>query len=195
MPIEKEDIMSAIEGMNSPLRQKYEAIRELFSTTVATDARARRRVGAAILDIKMAPGKYGTGGVALLARALGRDVATLYRYAQVASCWSADDLEKLLSTKNPAAQSLSWSHLVELAIVEPVLFRNVLLKETLERGLSVRELVQRIREGRPEETAPPSEETTLSANLRELVGPRRMHTRNTAAPGTSPERAVNDGRR
>ena len=169
MPIEKEDVVDAIEEMNSPLRHQYEAIRDLFSRAVTTDARARREVGASILEIKTAPGKYGTGGVALLARALGRDVATLYRYAQVAACWSTGELEKILSAKDPAMQSLSWSHLVELAAVDSVQFRKALLKEALECGLSVRELVGRIREGRPQPTETPDEETRLSANLRELA--------------------------
>ena len=74
MPIEKGDVVSAIEEMNAALRLKFEAIRDLFSATAATDARARRELGASILDIKRAPGTYGTGSVALLARALGRDM-------------------------------------------------------------------------------------------------------------------------
>ena len=170
MPIEKEDVVGAVEEMNSPLRQKYGVIRDLFSKAVATDARARREVGAAILEIKTAPGKYGKGGVSLLARALGRDMATLYRYAQVAACWSAEELETILSRKDPAAQSLSWSHLVELAAVSSIHLRKALLSEALECGLSVRELVERIREGTPQHAEKTDAEDKLSAKLRELAG-------------------------
>ena len=126
------------------LRGVCERIRSLLATATAADVDTRYRVGRMLLQVKRAPGSYGAGAVETLARELGRDAATLYRYALVPELWSAREMKLLVARRTPAGEPLSWSHLVELARVESDPLREQLTELALRDGLSVRELVRRI---------------------------------------------------
>ena len=150
------------------LRGVCERIRSLLATATAADVDTRYRVGRMLLQVKRAPGSYGAGAVETLARELGRDAATLYRYALVPELWSAREMKLLLARRTPAGEPLSWSHLVELARVESGTLRDQLTEVALRDGLSVRDLVRRI-DAASEEAGQPPRQPSLRENLVSLT--------------------------
>jgi hypothetical protein len=119
-------------------------VRELLSKAEVDEIRTRYRIGQVIAALRESPGLYGTRAVGSLADAVGRDEATLYRYAQVVDCWDGEALEALL--QRSGAPALSWSHLLVLAGVADDERRSVLLEEVLSEGVSVRKLARQVRE-------------------------------------------------
>lgn len=107
-----------------------------------SNPRARHAIGALVCKVKSAPAIYGDGGVAKLAATTGEDVPTLYRYANVAACWSVDEVLALVADDAP--RPLSWSHLVLIAAVECVAERREWLAKCRSEKLSVRELENRL---------------------------------------------------
>ena len=147
------------------LRGVCERIRSLLASATAADVDSRYRVGRLLLQVKRAPGSYGVAAVETLARELGRDAATLYRYALVPQRWSAREMKLLGARLTPSGEPLSWSHLVELARVESEPLRGQLADLALRDGLSVRELARRIDEATEGERArrePSLRETLVS---------------------------------
>jgi hypothetical protein len=131
-------------GLPGRLRSICERVRSLLASATASDVHTRYRAGRLLLKVKGAPGTYGAGAVASLARELGRDAATLYRYALVPERWSPHEMKVLVARRTPVGEPLSWSHWVELAQVESTPLRNSLTELALCEGLPVRELVRRI---------------------------------------------------
>jgi hypothetical protein len=127
--------------MTPELREQYNVVRKLLSTTTAADARTRYRVGVVVLEIKRSEDRYGTRAVALLAAALCRNEATMYRYGAVAEAWTATEVEEILLQRMPGGEPISWCHLQEIAI-SPREKRESLLRKTVAKGLSLRELTE-----------------------------------------------------
>jgi hypothetical protein len=136
-----EVVARAVRRMTPELREQYQVVRKLLSTTTAADARTRYRVGVVVLEIKQSEDRYGTRAVALLASALCRNEATLYRYSAVAEAWTATEVEEILLQRMPGGEPISWCHLQEIAI-SPREKRESLLRKTIAKGLSLRELTE-----------------------------------------------------
>ena len=136
-----EVIARAVRRMTPELREQYNVVRKLLSTTTAADARARYRVGSVVLEIKQSEDRYGTRAVALLGAALCRSEATLYRYSAVAEAWTSNEVEEILLQRMPGGEPISWCHLQEIAIA-PREKRESLLRKTLAKGLSHREITE-----------------------------------------------------
>jgi len=130
--------------MNTALRERYEELQKLLAEATGKDVRARYRIGRLIADVKVSEQRYGARAVKNLAMALGRDEATLYRFALVAEAWNDRELEVLLARKTPHGEPLSFSHLVELAQVSNKTARDEMLEFALNYGVSVRELIEAI---------------------------------------------------
>ena len=131
-------------SMSPGLRARCELLRTLFAEATTSDVRARHRIGVVIADLKSAEHRYGASAVTKVAAELGRNEATLYRYAQVAEAWDEAALERLITARNPRGEALSWSHLVELSSVEDAKARNALTAATIAEGLSVRRVSARV---------------------------------------------------
>ncbi len=116
----------------------------MLAEATGKDVRARYRIGRLIADVKLSEQRYGARAVKNLAAALGRDEATLYRFALVAEAWNEQELEILLERKTPHGEPLSFSHLVELAQVSNKTTRQEMLEFALCYGVSVRELIDAI---------------------------------------------------
>ncbi|WP_394832168.1 hypothetical protein LVJ94_37195 [Pendulispora rubella] len=152
--------------MNIALRERYEELQTLLAEATGKDVRARYRIGRLIADVKGSEQRYGARAVKNLAAALGRDEATLYRFALVAEAWTASELETLLARKTPHGEPLSFSHLVELAQMSNKSERTEMLEYALAYGVSVRELIDAIAdtgEGRGDSATdvPPSIDSLL----------------------------------
>ncbi|WP_394842729.1 hypothetical protein LZC95_37365 [Pendulispora brunnea] len=156
----------AVDKMNIALRERYEELQTLLAEATGKDVRARYRIGRLIADVKGSEQRYGARAVKNLAAALGRDEATLYRFALVAEAWTESELETLLARKTPHGEPLSFSHLVELAQMASKSERTEMLEYALAYGVSVRELIDAIAdtgEGRNDSPndAPPSIDSLL----------------------------------
>jgi hypothetical protein len=131
---------STDKDMPGALRQACEDVKMLLRRNDARDANERYQIGCIIRDVRNDVHKYGEGSVGKIARAVGRDVDTLYQYADVAETWSQIELARLLERKTLHGVPLSFSHLIELSKVR----RNRDLLRTLTNrafdGLSVRHL-------------------------------------------------------
>jgi hypothetical protein len=132
-------IEGAVRRMSPELRDQYQTVRRLLSTTTAADARARYKVGVVVLAIKRSVDRYGTRAVALLGTALARNETTLYRYAAVAEAWDETAFEEIQLLKLPGGEPISWCHLQEIAAA-PREQRERLLRHVFAKGLSLREL-------------------------------------------------------
>ena len=128
--------MSGAHDMSDALRGACERLRALLLGP--TDTRARHAIGALVREVKGDPGVYGGGAVTQLAVETGQDVATLYRHASVAACWSLDEVEQLLAA--PAPRPLSWSHLVLVASVDDPEERSRWIARCRAESLSIRGL-------------------------------------------------------
>lgn len=185
----------AINEMNASLRRKYETIRELFSGNTADTVRVRHQIGGMISEIRNAPDKYGARGVILLATALGRDETTLYRYGQVATRWTGDELGVLLKRVNIFGEPISWSHLVELTAVNSKRDRAALVERVLGEGLSVRELA-RVISSSSTDTAR-DQTRPLAVDLSEMVSASERYERRASRWSevllTRVEEAIADG--
>lgn len=124
----------------SEFQAKCECIQQLLASATREDASTRYRVGAHVRDLKEDEAKYGARAVARLAERLGRDEATLYRYALVAERWSVEAFGAYLGRLTPAGEPLSWTHFVELSTVEDAALREELARRAIAEGLSVRAL-------------------------------------------------------
>lgn len=140
-------VEEVVEGMTAPLRHKFEAIREALASATGEEVRGRHRVGVMIIDLQADENKYGKKAVATVARALGVDATTLYRYGSVARLWDAASMRALMRRQTTRGQQpISWCHLLELARVRPAGLRSRLLERVFAEGLSVRELARLIAE-------------------------------------------------
>lgn len=132
-------------SVNPALRGRCEAIRSLLATANADEARTRHKIGQIILEVRDAEHKYGAHAVAELATELKRDQATLYRYGRVAQCWSVAALNTILRRTMAGGETLSWSHLSEIASMKNSTARARVLERAIEEGLSVREVASLVR--------------------------------------------------
>jgi hypothetical protein len=122
--------------VSPPLFSAYERLRVLLEHN--HDVPTRYAIGALVKEVKSAPDVYGSGAVMQLAAATGADLATLYRNASVASCWTLDEVGRLLAPHD--TYSMSWSHLVAIATVDCREERAAWIERCLAQGLSVRPL-------------------------------------------------------
>jgi hypothetical protein len=153
--------------MSEPLRSACARVVELFRRNDARDAIDRYAIGSVIRDVRDSEHTYGQSSVAKIARAIGRDVDTLYEYADVAETWSEVELQRLLERKTPAGLTLSFTHLVVLSKVRR---RRDLLKVLTDRalqGLSARHLRELVNEQR--NARGKSADATSMSRLKQLV--------------------------
>jgi hypothetical protein len=153
-------------GMNAVLRQRCTAIQKLLADVAVNEIGTRYEVGAIIRSVVETKGTYGDGAVELLAEALGRDAASLYRYAAVAKTWPEAEMRDISRRPNAHGEPLSWSHWVELARA-PKTWRQWLELALLE-SWSVRRLAREIDAELGEKEDAEAEDTTCAA-LREAV--------------------------
>lgn len=137
----------AVDAMNASLRREYKRILHRLKTDPET-LESRHAIGLIIGAIKGEPDTYGKQAVRLLAAALGRDEATLYRFAQVASRWSAADFTHWRERGEATNHPLSWWHFVEASAVSRRRAREELLRRVVEDGLSVRTLARLVEKSR-----------------------------------------------
>lgn len=156
------------EEMCPALAEVCGKVRLLFSRNDARDALDRYAIGCIIRDVRDAQHTYGQHSVGKIARAVGRDVDTLYEYADVAETWSEVEVARLLERKTPAGVPLSFTHLVVLSKIRR---RRDLLKEMTDRalaGISARHLRAVIEEHRAKKQEPSKEQASIAA-LKRLV--------------------------
>ncbi|MDC0749998.1 hypothetical protein [Polyangium mundeleinium] len=152
------DEQAHAEEMVPELRERCDKVRKALAELGPRDTRARYKLGELVKDAKADAGKYGKKAVAQIAASLGYDEKTLYRYAQVAKAWSLDELNELLKRSSVTDMPISFSHLLEIALLEDKRKSKKYINQVLKEGLSVRELKSRI----AAEFAPDGEEPELN---------------------------------
>lgn len=131
----------AVDAMNASLRREYKRILHLLEADPET-IESRHAIGRVVGAVKGEPRRYGRQAVGLLAAALGRDEATLYRFAQVAGRWTSVELAQWLERGELTKHPLSWWHFVEASAVSQRRVREELLRKVVAEGLSVRALAR-----------------------------------------------------
>jgi hypothetical protein len=135
-------------GMSPELQRVCREVQQLLNRNDARDAYDRYLIGSIIRDVRNQTNTYGEGSVGKIARVVGRDVDTLYEYADVAETWSQTEVTRLLERKTALGVPLSFSHLIELSKVRR---DRDLLKALTERafgGISARHLRALVEERR-----------------------------------------------
>ncbi len=136
--------------MSAALKEACGEVQRILNRNDARDAFDRYQVGCVIRNVRNAEHSYGQGAVGKIARAVGRDVDTLYEYADVAETWSQLEITRLLERKTLLGVPLSFTHLVVLSKVRR---DRDLLKALTDRaiaGLSARHLRALVDEQRRE---------------------------------------------
>jgi DNA-binding response OmpR family regulator len=121
------------------LGQRVEILRALFGRHPC-DQRVRYQIGQIVAELKKHPADYGASAVAMAASAMGASLPSLYRHARVAQRWRSGEFELLLSRPMADGRTLSWSHLVALAVVSAGKLYDRLLEQTLSQSWTVRQL-------------------------------------------------------
>lgn len=130
-------VKRAADAMNASLRREFKRIQSLLRTAPES-VEIRHQVGLLVMAMRRDPERYGKQAVALVARALGRDEATLYRFAQVASRWTEAEVAQWTTRAKSAGHPLTWWHLVEASAVARKRKRDDLVRRAIDEGLSVR---------------------------------------------------------
>ncbi len=168
---------TAMTTMNSRLRRHFRAIQRLLVTAAVDEIRTRYKIGGIVRSIQNEEAIYGARAVERLAIALGRDQATLYRYAAVAKMWPEQEMLALCRRRNCYGEPLSWSHWLELASLED-------WRPWLERALAEGWSVRRLKEELEAETSGAQatfdeDETTRAALLETIRDAERWNSRVT----------------
>lgn len=160
--------------LNPELEKACDRVQELLRRSDARDIVDRHAIGCIVRDVRSAEHAYGHGAVGKLARAVGRDVDTLYEYADVAETWSETEIVRLAERKSTLGVPLSFSHLVALSKVR----RNRdLLKVMTERafgGISVHHLRSLINEARQGKARSGADDEALEGFERAVKSLRRV---------------------
>ena len=127
------------DAMNASLLREYKQIRARMRSG-ATTIEVRHAIGRIVAVVRADPERYGKRAVAALATALGRDEATLYRFAQVAARWTTEELAAWIARGRASGHPLSWWHLVKASAIPRKRDREELLERSIDEGLSVRAL-------------------------------------------------------
>jgi hypothetical protein len=133
-------------GMNAALQKKYVRIKALLTKSATINTLAMYEVGRLVNEVRNAK-RYGDQAVAKLARALDRDVDSLYVYGSVAKTWTESRFKSLVARRSVNGMPLTFSHFVALTKA-PQKKRAPLLEETLRNGYSFRQLMDLIASGR-----------------------------------------------
>ena len=129
--------------MSAALRKACDGIREALRSSVKAEAIARHKVGVIVRRVMSNEDKYGRKSIPKLGLVLGLDPSGLYDAAKVAKHWSEDEVCQLLGRQDREEQKnvgVSWSHMVSLARVDNKKDRELLLRDTIGYGWSVRDL-------------------------------------------------------
>ena len=144
----KARVERSVKRLSPALQARYLKLQKLFDEVATSEVKVRYEIGVIVAEVMAAKDKYGTDAVGALAKALGKNKATLYRAAEVMRTWTKRDLTALLRRKNIHGLPLTWSHLVELSLVDSKDERDELISRALEHGLTVRDIVMMIRKRR-----------------------------------------------
>ncbi len=163
----------AFASMNAALRRRCTAIQKLLADAAVEEIDKRYKVGAIIRAILEGEDTYGERAVERVAQALGREAATLYRYAAVAKMWSESEMRTLSRRPNAHGEPLSWSHWVELTRV-PARWRYW-LERALEESWSSRRLARELDAETREVDESEAEDTTRAALLEAVKDAERWN--------------------
>ena len=127
--------------MDGALNAVAERIKKRLVKNDKSNALGKYVIAAEVKAVMDGEAKYGSRAVEKLARKLGLEWQLLYRWAEVATAWPDHAaFHKLVQRRNKYGIPLTWSHLEVLTEVADPARRKKLIKMTLVRGLSVREL-------------------------------------------------------
>jgi hypothetical protein len=130
---ESDDVAHALEVTSA-----RERLRVLLEGPPTFDARFS--IGCLAARLQAEPRTFGAGALARMAEFLGQDVTLLYRYANVATCWTEAEARQLISEGTRGEQALTWSHLVALAAIDGSRERAHWTKRARAESMSVRGL-------------------------------------------------------
>lgn len=139
-----------------------EALAEQLERILQQQANANRRnvadqypISCICQDIRdNADGKYGKTPIKAALEKLGWERAWFYKLARVADAWLTEESIKADAERvNSRGIPLSWSHFVELAGIKDDEPRESILREALDKAMSLQELKGRIKAEQQEEQA------------------------------------------
>jgi hypothetical protein len=116
------------------------------AASAVADLRWRYELGSAAQVVRYAPAtEYSPGAIAILARTLNMNPATMRRYARVAAVISQAEFSEYADMVDRSGMPLSWCHLEELAKCRNKELRRQCARDVIANALSVLELAARIR--------------------------------------------------
>lgn len=125
--------------LNEKLQKKCEAIILKLAKAETGGIEARYAVAKIVREIEEDGATYGKQAVKLVAKEVGINAKSLYRYATVAKTWNDTAIEKLAEKRNVRGEALTWSHLVALAGLTDEK-REAKLKEVLSKNWKANDL-------------------------------------------------------
>ena len=171
---DEQKVRAGWDGMSNRLfRVLTEEILPLKTRHLKSEAEYKYHVGKVYAEILDQHGVYGNGDAEVFAKALDCSRTTLDDYGHVASTWSIEQFRELMCRRFASRpQTLSFSHLIEIASDNDEDERNGWIENTLRYGWSVKVLSAKMKprddEDSDAEVAEPPVEP--EADLVELAG-------------------------
>lgn len=109
-----ETLRTQVADLEKPLAEKFLEFHALLMGQELSRIEHHHRLGTVIAEITDVA-VYGEGAVEKFATLIGRDPATLYKWAKVSGCWSLKEATQIASRIGARIQGVTWSHLERVA--------------------------------------------------------------------------------
>ena len=143
---EKQPVHPAINDMTQAARDSYFEIKKIYDQAARSDLLKRYEIGGIVAQMTSDERKYGQNVISLLANALDVGNDYLYRSRKVTEIFDLDEIQKLRNRQNCFGRRIEFTHLWLIANALASKARVELIEEFFRKGLTTRELEQRIAE-------------------------------------------------
>ena len=142
---ENQPVHPAVNDMTPAARDSYGEIKKLYDQAARSDLLKRHAIGTIVAQMTLDERKYGQNVISLLANALGVGEDYLYRSRKVTLIFDPDEIQKLGNRQNRFGRRIEFTHLWLISNMPMSKTRELLMAEFFRKGLTTRELEQRIK--------------------------------------------------
>ena len=139
-------VPSEVKQMVPATRELYDRIKVIYESATSDELKKRHEIGELVKALTADERKYGQDVLSPVSAALGVCVDYLYHCQKLASTWTLEEIEKLRGHVNCFGRRIEFTHLNLIASLPGSKMREQLIEEFFLKGLTTRELEQRIKQ-------------------------------------------------
>jgi hypothetical protein len=125
---------------NPDLLKVFNRIRGKYNEITASDVMGRYDIGKEVDRVVNDENKFGSSAVSKMAEALLLNDSDLYKWKDMATTWTAEEIKELATSKTATGNPLTVFHLTTLASLPDTKLRDKLLARCYKEGISARDL-------------------------------------------------------